>query len=312
MGADVAATGTPSPAELRWPELAAPPRQEGRYVDFPLVQPTDPLRLAAKRLVGYALLAWHPAEATELDAGGGPDELQRKHKIMLCALMHRAERQGKLEEFIHRQQRRFWTSDAIADFHAVSEKYFEDYFLGEHVQTLLELERLLAERPYAGLCEIGCGHGRVSYYLSQRLAARIDRFVALDLSREQIRRNQVRYQGANVEWVAGEAEAWITANAGPGWVFLTHNGVLEYFRRDDLRRLFAFIAQRCSPAIVSFSEPVGVDHDLANELGSPPYGYEKSFSHNYPHLLREAGFEIAYQSEFRSGSHRLLRLVARA
>jgi hypothetical protein len=42
------------------------------------------------------------------------------------------------------------------------------------------------------------------------------------------------------------------------------------------------------------------------------YGGENSFSHNYPHLLAEAGFEILHRSEYRSGSHRLLRLVARA
>lgn len=304
--------GTADAGGLRWPELAAPPRQQGRYVDFPLSQPRNPLRLAAKRLVGYALVRARPSEASALDQGGGPDELGRPHKIMLAALMHRAERRGELEAFIHRQQRRFWQSDAIADFHAVSERYFEDHFLGENVVTLVELEKQLATGRYRQLCEIGCGHGRVSYYLAQRLAGRLDSFVALDLSAEQIRRNRIRYQGSPVEWVAGEAESWVTANAGPGSIFLTHNGVLEYFRRDDLRRLFAHMASRCSPTLVSFSEPVGVEHDLDSDTGSPPYGVESSFSHNYPHLLAEAGFEMLHRSEYRSGRHRLLRLVARA
>lgn len=295
-----------------WPELDAPPRQEGRYVDFPLAQPTHPLRLAAKRAAGYLLAALRPAEAAALDAGDGPDELQRADKIMLAALMHRAERRGELEAFIHRQQRRFWKSNAIADFHAVSERYFEDHFLGEHVCTLLELEKQLASGQYQQFLEIGCGHGRVSYYLAKRLAGKLNRFVALDLSPEQIRRNRVRYEGSPVEWVAGDAESWVAANAGPGSVFLTHNGVLEYFRRDDLRRMFALMAARCSPTLVSFSEPLGLDHDLDADPGSSTYGGENSFSHNYPHLLAEAGFEILHRSEYRSGSHRLLRLVARA
>jgi SAM-dependent methyltransferase len=291
--------------------LAAPPSVPGRHIPFPLVQPTDPLRLAIKRALGYGLLALRPSVARAMDAGEGPAEVGRIDSIMMAALLHRAEKRGELEEFIHRQQQRFWSSAEIADFHAAHERYFEDMFLGENLVSLLELEKVLAGGGFSSLCEIGCGHGRVVYYLSKRLSG-LSRFTGIDLSAEQVRRNRERYPDAAIDWVSGDAIAWIKANGAPGCVFLTHNGVFEYFRRDDLRALFRDIATRMKPAIFSISEPLGLDHDLETEMGSPPYGYERSFSHNYVFLLKEAGFEILHRSEYVSGSHRLLRLIARA
>ncbi len=282
----------------------------GRHIPFPLVQSANPLRVALKRAVGYSLMALRPEAARAMARGEGPAEIRRFDSCMMAALMHRAERRGMLEDFIHRQQRRFWSSAEIADFHAEHERYFEDMFLGENVVTLLELEKLLAGGGYSTLCEIGCGHGRVVYFLRKRLES-LQRFIGIDLSAEQVRRNDERYSDVQIEWVTGDALDWIKTHGAPGWVFLTHNGVLEYFRRDELRELFREVATRMQPAILSISEPLGVDHDLDVELGSPPYGYERSFSHNYVHLLREAGFEIVHQSEYCSGGHRLLRLVAR-
>ena len=290
--------------------LAAPPTAPGRHIPFPLVQPTNPLRLAIKRSLGYLLLALRPTVARAMDAGEGPAEVGRTDSMMMAALMHRAEKAGELEEFIHRQQRRFWSSAEIADFHAAHERYFEDMFLGENLVSLLELEKALAAGGFSSLCEIGCGHGRVVYFLSKRLAG-LKHFTGIDLSAEQVRRNRERYPDAAIDWVSGDALAWIKAHGAPGCVFLTHNGVFEYFRRDDLRELFRDIATRMKPAIFSLSEPLGLDHDLETETGSPPYGYERSFSHNYVFLLQEAGFEILHRSEYVSGNHRLLRLVAR-
>ena len=184
--------------------IEAPPTAPGRHIPFPLVQPTNPVKLAVKRLLGYGMLALRPAAARALDAGEGPAEVGRVESIMMAALMHRAERSGQLEEFIHRQQRRFWSSAEIADFHAAHERYFEEMFLGENLVSLLELEKALAAGGYSGFCEIGSGHGRVVYFLSKRLAT-LRRFIGIDLSAEQQRRNRERYPDAPIEWVAGDA-----------------------------------------------------------------------------------------------------------
>lgn len=47
--------------------------------------------------------------------------------------------------------------------------------------------------------------------------------------------------------------------------------------------------------IVAITESVGTDHDLDREPQSYPYGHELAFSHNYPAILRESGFEIGWE-----------------
>jgi hypothetical protein len=278
---------------------------------FPLAQPRNPWRRAARTLAGYALCALQSELASALDRGEGPEVLTRRHHMMLAALMHRARWRGDLERFIHQQQQRFWGTGAIADFHDVQHDYFERNFLGANRVTLDVLEAELARGGFDTLCEIGCGNGRVVEYLSGHLTS-LRRFVGIDLSAERIRRNAAQYPHGRVDWVAGDAKRWIAENGRPGWVFLSHNGVLEYFLREDLVSLFGDIAARRRPAIASVSEPIAVDYDLARETASRPYGDEHSFSHNYVHLLEKAGFCILHQSEFRDGSHRLLRIVAKA
>ncbi len=278
---------------------------------FPLTISHNPIKRALKGMAGAALCLVRPAHARALDAGEGPAFLSYVDQLMITALWRRAEGRGDLERFIHRQQRRFWSSREIADFHEAQTGYFESNFLGANKVTLDVLEEELARGGFTGLCEIGCGHGRVVQFLSQRLAG-LQRFVGIDLSEEQTRRNRVRYGSDRVEWVAGDAQQWLATHAQRGWVYLTHNGVLEYFLRDDLVSMFKAIAQQHAPAIASISEPIAVDYDVDRETASRPYGDERSFSHNYVRILEEAGFRVIHRSEFKSGAHRLLRIVARA
>ncbi len=67
--------------------------------------------------------------------------------------------------------------------------------------------------------------------------------------------------------------------------------------QDDLKQLFRHLAEQRKPAAVVMIETIGSDHDLETEKDSLIYGREMSFSHNYPHLLQHAGFEIIHQSE---------------
>jgi hypothetical protein len=50
--------------------------------------------------------------------------------------------------------------------------------------------------------------------------------------------------------------------------------------------------------------------DLSRERASRPFGAETSSSHNYPHLAREAGFELVFQAEKTLQGHRFLELLA--
>lgn len=76
-------------------------------------------------------------------------------------------------------------------------------------------------------------------------------------------------------------------------------GVFEYFPRATLQSLFGSIAEQQSPAVVALIEPIAADYDLEKERESRPYGSEHSLGHNYPLLLREAGFVIRYQEQLR-------------
>ncbi len=278
-------------------------------VALPLVEPANPVRLAFRRAIGRLACVLRPAAARSLAAGNGPDSLGLLDRLMLCALRQQAAQNGTLEAFTYVQQQRFWSSAAAADFHATQEQYFDDWFLGHNVVVLTELERALADGAYATLCELGCGSGKALDYLSRRLT-RIEKFYGIDLSPEQIRRNVVRFTDPRIAWVAADATRWIAANARPGWVFFSNNGVLEYLPLASVRQLFAHIAGSLGPALISLCEPVGMSHDLERDLLSMPYGSEHSFSHNYPHLLREAGFRLLHNSEIQHGNHRLLRIVA--
>ena len=279
-------------------------------VALPLVEPSNPLKLALRRAIGQLACALNPAAARVLAAGNGPDPLSDLDRLMLSALRQRAARNGSLEAFTASQQRSFWSSAAAADFHATQEQYFEEWFLGHNLVLLTELERALTGGEFRTLCEIGCGTGNALDYLRRRLTG-VEQFIGIDLSPEQIRRNEARFAAPDLSWVADDALQWVVANARPGWVFLSNNGVLEYFTQAAVQQLFTHIAARLGPALISLCEPVGLDHDLERDVDSSTYGTEHSFSHNYPHLLREAGFRLIYSSELRRGQHRLLRVIAR-
>ncbi|MBC8217135.1 MAG: hypothetical protein H8E73_01605, partial [Planctomycetes bacterium] len=87
------------------------------------------------------------------------------------------------------------------------------------------------------------------------------------------------------------------------------NGVLEYLPPESVDRYFALIAG-LKPAAVVLIEPIGLNHDLDTQPESWPYGQEFSLSHNYPHRLRQAGFEIKYQHEVNVYGVRVILILA--
>lgn len=280
-----------------------------RYA-LPLVQPTHPLKRMLKPMVGRVVCALLGSRARDLEAGRGPDRLDFLDRLMMSALLDRARQRGTLDEFTLRQQQRFWSSEEAANFHQDHEHYFDQWFLGPNQVTIRELERLAQEGHYTTLCEIGCGNGRALDYFAGRLPT-LQRLVGIDLSRAQIEHNRGRYQDPRLEWIDGDAAAWIEANAQPGWIYVSNNGVLEYFLQVTLETMFRQIAARAQPALVCLMEPVDTEHDLEADGASRPYGSERSFSHNYPRMLLTAGFELLHQSELHTPPHRLLRLIAR-
>lgn len=287
------------------------PVTEFPKVALPLVQPSHPVKRALKVACGYLACAVWPARARSLLRCRNDGQLSGLDRTMLSALLHRSERRGQLHRFTHRQLRHFWSSSAAAEFHAQMSFSFQRWFLDGNGEFVAQLMAELRRRRPVAICEVGCGNGQVADWLATQLPE-VPRIVGLDLSATQIMRNRALFKQPRLSWVAGDALAWLPRHAGPGWALVSNNGVFEYFLREQLLGLFVTMAQRSTPTLISLIEPLGLEHDLDSDPGSCHYGSEHSFSHNYPVLLREAGFRILHQSELRTPTHRLLRVMAEA
>ncbi len=189
----------------------------------------------------------------------------------------------------------YWAQEADDVAHVWQDR-FEREFLGHNVVIIDALEEVMQGKDFDRLYEIGCGHGQVLEYLVGRLSS-IEEFVGIDISEEQIKKNKGHFNNPKMAFHAADATQWVLANAKVQSIFLTNGGVFEYFLQSELQTLFKHIAENLSPAVIGVVETLGSDHNLETEKESLIYGRELAFSHNYPHLLREAGFEIVHHSE---------------
>jgi hypothetical protein len=79
-------------------------------------------------------------------------------------------------------------------------------------------------------------------------------------------------------------------------VFVTSGGVLEYFSEKHLK-LFLSKLNSLGKIICVFIEPVATNHNFNLHPNSQPYGWERSFSHNYEKLITNSGFKLWHKSE---------------
>ncbi|WP_282049075.1 class I SAM-dependent methyltransferase [Maribacter aquivivus] len=193
------------------------------------------------------------------------------------------------------------------NFFAATKDSFENNFLPE-CSFIFELlkEKLSTENEgFNTIVEIGTGNGRVLNYLSEQLP-QIKRFVGIDLNQNQINQNRETYKkNTQLEFVASDAFDWVNTYANKNMIFVTSRGVLEYFTES---RLQDFLQQvnRLGNTIFIAIEPNGVDHDLKINKHSEPYGYERSFSHNYELLFKNAGFSLWHHSKKDSSTEHYL------
>ncbi len=122
--------------------------------------------------------------------------------------------------------------------------------------------------------------------------------------------NRRRITDPRIEFAVADADRWIRRSGEGNWLYFSHRGVLEYFPKPSLESLFGHIARECAPNLVFVLEPLSIDYDLSRERESRTYGVEFSLSHNYPLILREAGFDIVRQQEAAFFDHRLLGVLA--
>jgi hypothetical protein len=214
----------------------------------------------------------------------------------------------------------YWNSPVSREFFDHFRHRFETLFLAHHRGIVDEIGRAvdLCQMPRSRVVEVGVGDARVLEYLGDHLP-RVDEFHGIDLNQKVVEENRNRFAGMNGYWFHTEDVGdWLAAHPAPGTVLFTNGGVFEYFRRSRLDELFRALLASGAPCMVAMTETIAVDHDLEGDPESHPYGHEFSFSHNYPAILHEAGFEVLFiRDRFTAEGEehhpaRWLQVVARA
>ena len=270
-----------------------------------------PSKKRRKLLLGSIMVKLFSGRAGKLETNAVNKSWGAFDRMLRNGLLAQAYRTGDHEKqralFAH-----YWEQEADDVAHVWQDR-FEREFLGHNVIIIDALEKVLAEKDFDRLYEIGCGHGQVLEYLVNRLSA-IEEFIGIDISEEQIKKNQAQFNHPKMKFHAADAVEWIIGNAKQQSIFLTNGGVFEYFLQSELEAIFEHIAKNLTPAVVGVVETLGSDHDLKTEHKTMIYGRELAFSHNYPHLLQKAGFEVVHYSEQEGekthGGGRWIRVLA--
>lgn len=262
--------------------------------------------------LGRLLLPMFSRRVAGLCSGTQPGPLSYLDRLLIASLVSRHKAEGTLDQ-LSALSERYWAGDGATEYHARVESRFRSVFLPHHAVIVPRIERAVAAtgRKFSTLCEIGSGSGQVVNYVSEQLRC-VERFVGIDLSPAQIARNRARFDRAQLSFESGDAVAWITAHAQPGWIYLTSGGVLEYFARAKLLGLLSMLANEFHPSLLAIVEPLAPGHDLASQADSFVFGCENTFSHNYPYLCDTAGLEVLDQEEIAVDGQRWLLLIARS
>jgi SAM-dependent methyltransferase len=277
---------------------------EEQHSCLPPALPEGGWQRAAFEAAGRALLFAAPAFGVRLERKGRVESLTEQ--LAFAGLVNRHRRAGTLDRLAQFHSR-YWSSQSAVSFHAMHEFRFQNTFLGRQYDLVEELQRVVAGGGYRALYEIGCGSGLVVDHLVARFPA-IGNFVGIDLCAEQIALNRRRFDDRRLKFVAGDGASWIDAHGEPGAIVFTYGGVLEYFSQPMVEALFASIAKR-APGCIAIAEPVDARYDFARETRSRVFGSELSYSHNYPQLARDAGFDVRWESDVVYGA-RWMRMIA--
>ena len=279
-------------------------------VQFPLHLPTHPLKRAIKVALGRVLAWLRPRQMEQVRAGRLPPRLTALHRLLIAAHVADCERAGTPERLTPLQNW-LWRGEQSVNFHAQAEARFQSWWMDCDSAITLPMTKLFADHPerFHTLCEIGCGHGLVLQDLATRFPA-LKTLIGLDMSAAQTERNRARFAGgdARLGFESGDALEWLPAHVGAGWMLFTNAGVLEYFPPAALEQLLRQLSAR-GPCAFALAEPVAADFDWRHATASMPFSAERTFSHPYPHLFRQAGWQVLFAEERQPSSRHLLLLA---
>ena len=252
-----------------------------------------------KTFLGQFLISCRPHYAEELAKKGMNPTLNQKTRLtdrLIChSLLENAVQKGNTEK-LAAYYRNFWIKRGHDHFSTYNDT-LKGFFLPHCDFLFEELNVLLRDHPtnFTTMVEIGTGHGDVLNYLSSKFSD-IPRFIGIDLSPIQIGIIKKKYEtNPKLEYIAGDALNWVKKNGKTKTIFFTSGGVLEYLTEQRLQKFLDFL-NKLRPIIFIAIEPLGRNADFVKNPLSQPYGPERSFSHNYLKMFKNAGFEIWHDS----------------
>lgn len=258
-----------------------------------------PTNRRVKASVGRILATLSPALAARIHKQPFTQELKHHERLIRNSLQHEAIKKGD-HETLQRFLIDYWKSPFSEEFFSTFTHRFENLFLRYHTGIAGQLAEQLATLPEGQevkLVEVGCGDGKVLQHLAQEVP-RLTKLTGLDLSSDEIEKCRERYPDEEkVDFTAEDIFDWLEANTDTALVLFSNGGVLEYFTREQLARLFSLVRNRPFPTWVGLTETLALDHSLDTEPETFPYGQELAFSHNYSALLSEAGYQESWRND---------------
>ncbi|TAJ07303.1 MAG: class I SAM-dependent methyltransferase [Nitrospirae bacterium] len=214
---------------------------------------------------------------------------------------------------IRRQSRElFWASEPGRRWHELSRERYRDpilhsqWFLEPRLPLVQQIKAFLTEESgYHTICEVGTGNGLFLQHLTKEFPT-INRFVGIDLNREQIVENQHTYADFSMEFVHGEVLEWVQQSGRSGTIFVASE-TFEFIRPQELTELFQCIRKqlgRVAIGIFAAVEPGWAEQTISRPRGSTAY------SHNFPYLLEQCHYRIFRQDVRRAGPYDRIYLLA--
>lgn len=260
------------------------------------------IRELAKTL-GNVLVFLRPKKARQLSENRiilvhkNKKNMSIPERLMRYALVQKLEKIND-HNTIAELNRNFWVNKKATKLFLETENKFENEFLPNcaFMFDLLKKELSNQSEEFNTVVEIGTGNGDVLNYLSSEFP-QINRFVGIDLNLDQVEINNKKFSmNKKLEFVASDAFDWVKEHGQENTIFVSSDGVLEYFLEQDLQEFLNEINQLGKTIFIAM-EPNGADHNFETNPDTQLYGNEPSFSHNYPKLFKNANFNLWHFSQ---------------
>jgi predicted TPR repeat methyltransferase len=253
--------------------------------------------------LGNMLIALQPKRAQKLSENRITLVHMNKNNLSIPERLMRYALVQKLDAIEDHQKiadlnRKFWEDKTAAELFKHTENKFESDFLPNCTFIFEMLRKILSKQSekFNTIVEIGTGNGDVLNYLHIQFP-KIERFIGIDLSAHQIELNSIKFKNKpTLEFVTSDAFEWVNKKGHDHTIFVTYSGVLEYFIEKRLQE-FLININSLGKVIFIAIEPNGANHDFEKNPNTQIYGNEPSFSHNYPHLFKKAGFSLWHFSQ---------------